>query len=102
MKKRKLIIVISILAFLAATVTLFAMWKGETEINIKDVWIKKSIDKELMKTNDDCGIATVKMLLDFYGQDVPYEELIKQIHTSSEGTDWEDIKNYLNTSQQYS
>ena len=97
MKKLKLIIVISMLVFLAATVTLFAMWKGQTEINIKDVWIKKSIDKELMKTNEDCGIATVKMLLDFYDKDVSYDQLKTNINTTTEGTDWEDIKNYIQT-----
>ena len=97
MKKRKLIIIISIIVFLAATVTLFAIRKSNTETNIAGVWIKKTINKELMKTNDDCGIATVKMLLDFYDKDVSYEELKTNINTTIEGTDWEDIKNYIQT-----
>jgi len=97
MKKRKLIIIISIIVFLAATVTLFAIRKSNTETNIAGVWIKKTINKELMKTNDDCGIATVKMLLDFYDKDVSYDQLKTNINTTTEGTDWEDIKNYIQT-----
>jgi ABC-type bacteriocin/lantibiotic exporter with double-glycine peptidase domain len=97
MKKHKIIISISIVVFLAATVTLYAVLKSRTEINIRDVWIKKTINKELMKTTADCGIVTVKMLLDFYGMDVSYEELTKQINTTIDGTDWEDIKKYIET-----
>jgi ABC-type bacteriocin/lantibiotic exporter with double-glycine peptidase domain len=97
MKKRKLIIIISIIVFLAATVTLYPIRKSQTETNVTGVWIKKTINKEFMQTNDDCGIATVKMLLDFYDKDVSYEELKTNINTTIEGTDWEDIKSYIQT-----
>lgn len=69
---------------------------NETTIR-KEKWIEKTINKELMKTNSDCGIAAVKMLLGFYGIDVSYEELGREINTTVDGTNWEDIKKYLET-----
>ncbi len=63
----------------------------------KREWIEKTINKELMKTDADCGIASVKMLLGFYGMDVSYEDLGKKINTTTEGTNWEDIKKYFKT-----
>ena len=56
---------------------------------------RKTINKEAMKTDADCGIVSVKMLLDFYGMDVSYGELEKKINSTVEGTDWKDIKSIL-------
>jgi ABC-type bacteriocin/lantibiotic exporter with double-glycine peptidase domain len=78
--------------------------KNITKINLNnettvgnEKWIEKTINKELMKTDSDCGIASVKMLLGFYGIDISYEELGSEINTTVDGTNWEDIKKYLGT-----
>jgi|WetSurMetagenome_2_1015567.scaffolds.fasta_scaffold54252_3 ABC-type bacteriocin/lantibiotic exporter with double-glycine peptidase domain len=99
MKKRTIIIIIFIFIILVVTAMEYAIWKGQkdTYTNRKGEWIKKTINKELMKTESDCGIASVKMLLDFYDMDVSYEELEKEINTTIEGTEWEDIKKYFKT-----
>jgi len=60
-------------------------------------WIVKTINKEVMITDADCGVVSVKMLLDFYGMDVSYEEIKKKTNSTVNGTDWEDIKKYLKT-----
>jgi len=63
----------------------------------KGDWVEKTINKVVMKTNSDCGITSVKMLLDFYGINVSYEELEKNLNTTTEGTDWVDINKYFKT-----
>ena len=97
MKKRTIAIIISVFVLLAVTVTYSAIRKGQEKTVQTENWIEKTIDKELMKTQADCGIASVKMLLDFYGKDVTYEELKQNINTTAEGTDWEDMKKYIQT-----
>jgi len=97
MKKRTIIIVISIFVILAITVTAYVIREGQSNSGRNEEWTKKTINKELMKTDADCGIASVKMLLDFYGMNVSYEELKKETNSTSEGTDWKDIKKYLKT-----
>lgn len=78
--------------------TEYTMRKNLNETTVRnEKWIEKTINKELMKTNSDCGIASVKMLLGFYGMDVSYEELGREINTTVDGTNWEDINKYLET-----
>ena len=97
MKKRTIIIIISVLIILAVTVTANVIWKGQKDSNGKIDWVKKTINKEQMKTDADCGIASVKMFLDFYNMDVSYEEIKKETNSTIEGTNWKDIKKYLRT-----
>jgi|GEM_PF-5395483 ABC-type bacteriocin/lantibiotic exporter with double-glycine peptidase domain len=97
MKKRLVIILISVFIILVVTVTAYTIWKGKNETVGNKQWIEKTINKEIMKTDADCGIASVKMLLGFYGIDVTYKELGHKINTTTEGTDWKDIKNYFKT-----
>ena len=97
MKKRTIIIVITFFIILAVTVTAYSIRKDKYDIENDGHWIEKTINKEIMKTDADCGIASVKMLLGFYGIDVTYKELGHKINTTAEGTDWKDIKNYFKT-----
>lgn len=39
----------------------------------------------------DCGATCLKMLLDYYGQDVPLDQLIKECHTRMAGCSGKDI-----------
>lgn len=97
MKKRTFIIVISAFAVLILFVTSYAIFIPRNAAHKNEKRTEKTINKELMKTDADCGIVSVKMLLDFYEIDVTYAELEKSLYTSSDGTAWKNIKNYLNT-----
>ena len=80
MKKRTIIFVIIVFVILAATAASYAIRKAQKDTNTKGDWVEKTINKESMKTDADCGIVSVKMLLDFYGMDVSYEELKKELN----------------------
>ena len=97
MKKRPIIIIFSVFIVIVLAATTYEIWYGRKDTERKDVWVEKTINKEIMKTDADCGIVSVKMLLDFYDINVSYAELEKNLKTTSEGTKWKDIKNYLNT-----
>ena len=97
MKKRPIIIIVSVFIVIVLAATTYEIWYGRKDTERKDVWVEKTINKEIMKTDADCGIVSVKMLLDFYDINVSYAELEKNLKTTSEGTKWKDIKNYLNT-----
>ena len=97
MKKRRIIIVISVFVILILTVTAYSIWKGQKDVNGKGKWVEKTINKEQMKTDADCGIVSVKMLLDFYDVDVSYKDLEKELNSTVEGTSWKNIKKYLMT-----
>jgi len=97
MKKRTVIILISVFIILVVTVTAYTIWKGKNETVRNEHWIEKTINKEQMKTDADCGIVSVKMLLDFYDIDVSYAELKENLNSTAEGTGWKNIKKYFNT-----
>ena len=97
MKKRTIIILISAFIVLGFTVASYAVLNGQKDAGRKEDFVEKTINKESMKTDADCGIVSVKMLLDFYDIDVSYDELKKKLGTTAEGTKWKNIRNYLNT-----
>ena len=41
----------------------------------------------------DCGATCLKMLLSYYGQDVPLDQLVEECNTSLVGSSGKDIKN---------
>ena len=96
MKKSKLIIIISIFIILIVTVSVIVIWKGQKDTR-KVAWIEKTINKEQMETDSDCGVVSVKMLLDFYDIDVSYEDIKSKTNSTIEGTNWRNIKGYLKT-----
>ena len=50
-----------------------------------------------MQTDADCGIVSVKMLLNYYGMNVSYGELKRELYSTTEGTSWKNIKKYFKT-----
>jgi ABC-type bacteriocin/lantibiotic exporter with double-glycine peptidase domain len=97
MKKHAFLIVISIFIILIVTISAYTILNGQKNNNTKEEWIEKTINKEQMTTDADCGIVTIKMLLDYYDLNVSYAELKKKTNSTTEGTNWNDIKNYLMT-----
>ena len=97
MKRNIFIIVISIVVIFIATITAYTILKGQKNNSSKEEWIEKTINKEQMETDADCGIVTIKMLLDYYNLNVSYAELKEKTNSTSEGTNWKDIKKYLMT-----
>ena len=97
MKKHAFLIVISIFIILIVTISAYTILNCQKNNNTKEEWIEKTINKEQMTTDADCGIVTIKMLLDYYDLNVSYAELKKKTNSTTEGTNWNDIKNYLMT-----
>jgi ABC-type bacteriocin/lantibiotic exporter with double-glycine peptidase domain len=95
--KRTIIIGVSILTILVIAVIANTIRNGQNEITGKGKFIEKTINKELMKTDADCGIVSVKMLLSFYDIDVSYAELKEKLNSTTDGTAWKDIGKYLKT-----
>jgi len=59
MKKRTIIFVIIVFVILAATAASYAIRKAQKDTNTKGDWVEKTINKEAMKTDADCGIVSV-------------------------------------------
>lgn len=97
MKKRTIIILASVFVVLALTIAVLKVTNGLKAGNSKNEWVVKSINKEAMQTDADCGIVAVKMLLDFYGRDVSYADLKVDLNSTDEGTDWMNIKKYFSS-----
>jgi len=97
MKKRTIIILASVFVFLSITIPVLIVRNEQKDWNSKRDWIEKTINKESMQTEADCGIVSVKMLLGFYDIDISYVDLKKDLNSTIEGTDWKNIKKYFNT-----
>jgi ABC-type bacteriocin/lantibiotic exporter with double-glycine peptidase domain len=97
MKKRTVISALSVFVILVLSISVFSIFKSKETVKSKNVWVEKTINKEPMQTDADCGIVTVKMLLDFYGRDVSYADLKVDLNSTDEGTDWMNIKKYFSS-----
>jgi predicted double-glycine peptidase len=97
MNKQTFITFMLIIAGAVIVYTAYIMTNELKKAAPKGEWIEKTINKESMENDADCGIVSVKMILGFYDMDISYEEIKTEINATTDGTRWKDIKTYLNT-----
>lgn len=96
MRKRTfVVIIISIFIFVVVAFASQKIMKNKVDNIDKKEWVQRTLNKEHMRVDGDCGVASVKMMLGFYGYDISYDFLRKQLNTTIDGTEWENIQSYF-------